>query len=53
MMQTLILLCTLAALIGLPLGYWIGWAHDEASRWLGAYLDGCGAVYVAEWEFWR
>lgn len=51
-MNITILLCTFAALIGLPLGYWIGWAHDQAGRWLDAYLDGCGALAVT-WEVWR
>lgn len=38
----LILLCTLAALSGLPIGYGIGWALDEADRLFDAYMDGMG-----------
>lgn len=53
MSQTTILLGTLAALIGLPVGYWIGWSLDQAGAWLDAYLDGLPVAYVVSMELWR
>lgn len=46
-MQTLILLCTLAAVAGIPCGYYIAWAFNEAGAWLDAYLDGVGVPWIA------
>jgi membrane protein DedA with SNARE-associated domain len=48
-MQVLILLCTLAALIGLPLGYYIGWVLEESNRLMEAYL--LSLYYLP--EVWR
>jgi hypothetical protein len=48
---TTILLCTLATTIGLPIGYYLAWAWDQADAWMEQYLDGYGALYV--WEWWR
>ena len=50
--KTLILLCTLAALIVLPLGSWIGWAHDQAEQWFEQYLNGRSEIFWTHgiWE---
>jgi hypothetical protein len=52
-MQTLILQCTLAALAGLPAGYYLAWCLDEANRMLDAYLDGSVLVYYTFAEVMR
>lgn len=51
--QTTILLCTFAAFIGLPVGYYIGWALDEAEAWLDAYLNGEPQAIYCMPELWR
>lgn len=38
MTQTLILLCTLAAMAGFPLGYFLGWLDSMAQPVLGAIV---------------
>lgn len=55
-MMVLILLCTLAVLIGFPVGYFLGFVHTEAERLMDAYLQGADP-YCAHWvvsmEAWR
>lgn len=50
-MNVTIALCTLCACIGLPLGYYLGWAMDQADAWLEARLDGSSEIYwMPEWR---
>ena len=53
-MHVTILLCTLAAVIGLPVGYYIGWEAEELARWFDERMDREWDLHpVCAWEGWR
>lgn len=55
-MMVQVLLCTLAALIGLPLGYFLGFVHTEGERIMDTYIRGSEEHFhqwVASPEVWR
>jgi hypothetical protein len=54
-MQTLILLCTLAALAGLPAGYGLAWVFETVDALMEAYVQGSEALFAITYcpEVWR
>lgn len=51
-MHPTISLCTLSACIGIALGYYLGWAMEQADRWFEQYMDGRSEVFWMP-ELWR